>query len=241
MTLLKLLFIRHAESIGNQQRRMQGWAEFELSETGKCQAKHLASRLLMEQWHPSHVYSSSLKRALQTTELLLKPFLPLEVDSIHGATPNSESPLSIAIELVEDLREFQTGIFEGLTWAEAQAAYPALCQQLETSPDWIPIPAAESLQAGRDRAKRFIQRLLDRHINGDRIWIITHDWILQQLIAELMGCDRTWGIAISPTALFEFWLDRDRWHSSDQNRFNTTLWQIQRFNDNRHLERKDQD
>ncbi|NJN86759.1 MAG: histidine phosphatase family protein [Leptolyngbyaceae cyanobacterium SL_7_1] len=219
---LKLLFIRHAESIGNQQQRMQGWAEFELSERGKHQAKTLASRLAAEQWRPTHVYSSPLKRAQQTTEILLHPFLSFE--GVDGAP-------SIALELVDNLREFQTGVFQGLTWAEAQAAYPDLCDQLETSLDWIPIPGAETLQAGRDRAHNVIQSLLDRHANGDRVWIITHHWILQQLIATLLGSDRTWAISIPPTALFEFWLDRDRWHYTDQTRLNTALWQIQRFND----------
>lgn len=225
MAFLKLLLIRHAESIGNQQQRMQGWAEFELSELGSRQAAVLASRLVEEQWQPTHVYSSSLIRARQTTEILLQPFLAVENQAI-------------ALEFVDDLREFQTGIFQGLTWAEARAAYPDLCDQLETCADWIPIPGAETLQTGRDRAHRFVYQLLDRHGNPDRVWIISHHWILQQLIAVLLGSDRTWGITIPPTALFEFWLDRDRWPCTDQNRFNSTLWQIRRFNDAQHCSKE---
>lgn len=247
MKLLKLLFIRHAQSVGNQQKRMQGNGEFELSEEGKHQAEKLAQRLLAESWYPSRVYSSPLKRAVQTTEILLAPFwaepLPAvvsdlvdgEVDApIDVLIPQSKSD-QIFVEYADELREFQNGIFEGLTWAEARQYYPDLCNRLEHSADWIQIPGAESLQDARSRAHRFIQNLLSRHINGERIWVVSHSWILQHLIADLLGCDRSWRIHARNTALFEFWIDRSRWQRTDQNRLNTDLWQVRRFNDYHHL------
>ncbi|WP_390883460.1 hypothetical protein [Kovacikia minuta] len=54
---------------------------------------------------------------------------------------------------------------------------------------------------------------------------------MQHLVAELLGCDRSWRLRVGNTALFEFWVDQSRWHRQDQNRFNTDLWQIRRFND----------
>jgi broad specificity phosphatase PhoE len=247
MRLLKLLFIRHAESVGNQQKRMQGNAEFELTELGREQAKKLAQYLAAQSWYPSWVYSSPLKRATQTTEILLKHGLsqPLpavrdlvddEVDLVDLSVERSiPAPETVPITYADELREFQNGIFEGLTWAEARQRYPELCNQLENSPEWIQIPEAESLQAARQRSRRFIQALLNHHSNGERIWIISHSWILQHLIAELLGCERSWRIPVYNTALFEFWIDRSRWQSADQNRFNSELWQIRRFNDYQHL------
>lgn len=218
MAVLQLLFVRHAQSIANQQGRMEGRGLSGLSEVGRSQVAKLSQRLHSLNWLPSQIYSSPLPRAAQTAELLA--FYDLT------APP---------IEFADDLQEFDNGMFQGLTWTEAQTQYPHLCQQLETSLDWIPIPAAESLQAGRDRAHRFIQRLLDRHENEQRILIVTHSWILQQLVSELLGCDRSWGFEVHHTALFEFWCDRSRWNLSDQNRLNTELWQIRRFNDASHL------
>lgn len=243
--VLKLLFIRHAQSTGNQEKRMQGHGDFELSELGKAQAEKLARSLLAEGWFPSTIYSSPLKRAKQTTQILIEHFqaapLPAAVsDLIDAAAPAIEAseffPEKMMIEYAEELKEFQNGIFQGLTWAEAMERYPDLCHALESSPDWIPIPEAESLQTARARAQQFINRLLQRHRNGEQVWIVTHSWILQHLVAELMGCDRSWRLRATNTALFEFWLDRARWERGDQNRFNTDLWQIRRFNDSHHLQ-----
>jgi broad specificity phosphatase PhoE len=241
---MKLLFIRHAQSIGNQEKRMQGHGEYELSSHGIFQSEQLAKALLSESWYPSHVYSSPLKRAAQTTEILMNHLLaaplPATVSDLIDAssspvTLSEQDAKRIEVHYADELKEFQNGIFQGLTWAEAREKYPELCNELEASPDWIQIPGAESLQDARDRSRQFICRLFAQHSDSDRIWIMTHSWILQHLIAELMQSDRSWRLRATNTALFEFWVDRDRWFKNDQNRFNTDLWQIRRFNDSRHL------
>ena len=245
MNPLKLLFTRHAQSIGNLEKRMQGNGEFDLSPEGRLQAEKLAQRLVSESWHPTCIYSSPLKRTVQTSEILRSRFtaepLPAAIsdlidDEIATPTPLiGEGSSQILIHYADELREFQNGVFEGLTWREASERYPDLCKALESSPDWIQIPGAESLEEARARSRCFIQRLLDRHHNGEQVLIVSHSWILQHLIAELLGCDRSWRLHPRNTALFEFWIDRARWERVDQNRFNTDLWQIRRFNDYHHL------
>jgi 2,3-bisphosphoglycerate-dependent phosphoglycerate mutase len=221
MAFLKLLFLRHAESEGNRQGRMLGWAEDDLTETGRSQATALAHRLQAEFEPPTHIYSSPLARAAQTADILVSQMATSE---------------PIAVQYVEALKELQMGVFTGLTWAEAQIRYPDLCNRLEASLDWLPIPAAETLPESHDRAVQFTQHILTTHRNGDRLWIITHNGILQHLLAAVLGCDRTWRVPANHTALFEFWLDHQRWSSTGVNRWNSELWKIRHFNCDRHLQ-----
>ena len=212
---MKIILLRHAESMGNREQRMLGQLDDPLSEWGQLQAKQLGQSLAHDSGQPTHLYCSPLARSLQTAQILLQSWPHI---------PNSQ------IETVDALKEIHNGIFQGLTWAQAQAQYPELCATLERSPTWIPIPGAESLVAVRDRARDFIQNLLTHHQNGDQIWSVTHGGFLPYLVAELLGSAKVWGMQIPSLALFEFELDLTYWHHQDQTCQNSTLWKIHRFN-----------
>lgn len=237
MADLKLMLIRHGESVGNQQGRMEGWGSTPLSSKGQQQAAALGQRLA-KSWQPTHIYCSPLLRASETLSRVAVELGWLKAAQEDWLRPDAERlPLPVSLVWAEALKEYQNGVFRGLTWAEAQQRYPDLCRQLETSRDWLPIPQAETLVEGRTRAAEFVRQLLSDHGNGDRIWVISHHWMLQQLISVLMGCDRTWGFPISHTGLFEFWLNRERWQANGPNRWNSELWQVKKFNDCQHLHR----
>ncbi|WP_204139014.1 histidine phosphatase family protein [Halomicronema sp. CCY15110] len=249
--MLKLLLMRHGESTSNRDRRMAGQDDAPLTEHGHQQCQQLATWLYDQDWQPSHIYSSPLRRAVESMTDLLQPWqwqLSTEAARTGSqaaiAAPNDWLPVSLlargkqvppAVFFAAQLCEFQVGILTGLTWAEAQQRYPDLCEALVTSLDWLPIPQAETPRQGRQRAEAFITQLLSRHRNGDAVWVVAHQWILEHLVAALMGGDRTWQITMSNTALFEFWLDCDRWAQTDMARHTSTLWQIQRFNECPHL------
>jgi broad specificity phosphatase PhoE len=218
---MHVLMIRHAESLGNREYRIQGRMDYALSMQGIEQAHALGQALVTGAWKPTHIYTSSLQRTVHTAEILQDYWATRE------ATVN--------ITLCCDLQEVKNGIVEGLTWAEVQTQHPDLAAALMASSEWVPIQGAESLKAARDRAQQFIQTITTQHQNEDRIWIVTHGGFLQYLVAALLGSDRTWGLNIPPTAVFEFELDLGRWNTTDQNRYNAMLWKICRFNDASHL------
>jgi 2,3-bisphosphoglycerate-dependent phosphoglycerate mutase len=156
--VLKLLLIRHGQSIGNLAGRMPGQDDDQLSALGVQQAQQLAQVLNTEGWHPCHIYSSPLRRAMQTAAILRagqplsdRPEIPT-LGHLDTMIPEPSCPSDIPITYTTALTELHGGIFQGLTWPEAQAKYPELCHQLESSPTLIPIPGAESAQAGRQRA-----------------------------------------------------------------------------------------
>lgn len=229
MAYLKILLIRHAQSIGNVQGLMEGQSSTDLSVEGYAQAARL-SEYLVAQDLPTRCYSSSLLRATQTAQVLIERL---------GRVDASDRPKQIRLEKTEALQELHQGIFQGLTWAQAQASYPDICEQLLSSLSWQPIPQAESLVAARIRAKSWVKHVLKQHQLGDVVWAISHEGFLQQLVAVMMGCDRTWQIRIPHTAVFEFWLasthHHNQWQQLEGDRFNPEYWILRRFNDCTHL------
>lgn len=220
--MLSLLFLRHAESVGNVQQRMQGREDYGLTDKGHQQAEYLAHRLMGEFASPTHIYSSPLKRADQTAQILLR-----------------HQPVQMSLTYDERLVEGHQGIFQGLTWAQACEQYPKLCRQLETSMDWVAIPGAEAPFDIRRRAEEWVRFVIAHHQNGDRVWVVTHEWILYHLISVLLGSDRTWQLPVGHTGLFEFSCDVSRWPDRQASVLNTSsLWQIHRFNDVQHLDVK---
>ncbi|GMT46593.1 MAG: 2,3-bisphosphoglycerate-dependent phosphoglycerate mutase [bacterium] len=69
--MLKLVLLRHGESIWNMENRFTGWTDVDLSERGKEQA-HKAGQLLKNEGYSFDVtYTSVLKRAIRTLWIAL--------------------------------------------------------------------------------------------------------------------------------------------------------------------------
>ncbi|MEM8613232.1 MAG: histidine phosphatase family protein [Cyanobacteria bacterium P01_H01_bin.105] len=211
---LKLLLIRHGESVGNVEGCLEGQTSTALSANGKRQAQQL-STYLQSYPQPLCICSSPLQRATETASYL-------------AAIANC------SLQLESDLQELHQGIFQGLTWAEASHRYPQICATLTATLDYQPVPGAETLIAAHQRAINWYQALWQRYPAGGWVWVVTHGGFMQPLIRVILGCDRTWQIPIHHTALFEFWLLRPEQSQTSQH--NPECWKILRFNDTPHLD-----
>jgi broad specificity phosphatase PhoE len=212
---MKLLLIRHAQSEGNVAGVLQGQQDHALSTEGHRQASRLGHYLTGQLDPPTHLYASPLQRTLQTACYC--------------------QPKAIALQPDNALLEIHNGVLQGLTWNEAQTQYPQICETLSQSLNWIPIPEAETPELVFARAGTFIHRILCAHANGDRLWVFSHGGILQHLVAQLMGCDRVWGIPIPPTGLFEFEINLDLWEVQGNDRYAAHFCRILQFNTTPHL------
>lgn len=67
----KIVLVRHGESIWNQENRFTGWTNVNLTEKGMQEAIEAGKLLKKERFHFSLVYTSYLKRAIKTTNLIL--------------------------------------------------------------------------------------------------------------------------------------------------------------------------
>src|SRR4030095_10424116 len=102
---LKLVLIRHAETLWNRERRYQGRQDPPLSETGRAQADAVGRLLAKERIEA--VWSSPLRRARETPEAIA---------TIRGLT----------VRVDDQFGEMHFGQWEGLTSEEVSAKFPEM-------------------------------------------------------------------------------------------------------------------
>ena len=70
--MIKLVLVRHGESVWNKENKFTGWTDIDLSETGIKEA-HDAGKLLKEKGYQFDIaYTSVLKRANHTLDIILE-------------------------------------------------------------------------------------------------------------------------------------------------------------------------
>ena len=77
---MKLILLRHGESQWNLENRFTGWKDVDLTSTGKEEAKFSAKQILKENLKISSIYSSILKRALDTARIIIDDLSYLSKD-----------------------------------------------------------------------------------------------------------------------------------------------------------------
>lgn len=186
---MEVLFIRHAESLGNVKHIMQGQHDFTLSEQGLSQAEQLAQRLQQELGHclpmPSRFYCSPLTRTRQTLAPTLAAF----------------SELSCHYD--QRLLEVDSGIFSGLTWQQASEKYPDVQRQFAISRDWGSVPGGESKLALWQRAEQFLRALVVEEPEDALVVIMSHGGFIRACLSYLacVPADAPVFVCIDNTAL----------------------------------------
>jgi broad specificity phosphatase PhoE len=145
-----ILLARHGETDWNREGRFQGHADPPLNRTGRAQAVDLSVALMAEQL--AGVYSSPLRRALETAEV---------VAASHGLEPVP----------VDDLREVDVGSWSGLTRAEVEERFPAqFARWLDYGQGW------EDGETYEEMGRRAVDALLGLAAahDGERVLAVTH-------------------------------------------------------------------
>ncbi len=71
MAAYKIVFLRHGESVWNQENRFTGWTDVDLSAHGVTEAKRAGEVLAKEGYVFDVAYTSVLKRAIRTLWFVL--------------------------------------------------------------------------------------------------------------------------------------------------------------------------
>lgn len=168
-----LYLVRHGRTEWNQEGRLQGaHGDSPLLAESYQQIKQLAAYLKPVDFR--HAFASPIKRAQDTAKLTL-------------ADMQADTPLTT----LTDLREFEMGIWEGLTYQEAEANHPAMFAAYRTTPEKFratEIEGAESFQALQDRVSATIKAQVQRY-GGPNVNLLffSHGMALTAGINGLLG------------------------------------------------------
>ena len=161
---MQIVLIRHGATDWNLQGRCQGATDRPLSEVGLRQAEEIAATLSAESVQA--VYSSDLTRARQTAHLISQP---------HG--------LEVNVEV--NIRELDHGQLEGLTFAEIKQNYPGFIERWRTEPAEIQVPGGERLVDVAERAWEGLNRIAQRHRNGENIVVVSHNFPILGIVCRI--------------------------------------------------------
>lgn len=163
MPFFTLLFLRHAESVGNAQGYYQGQKDFPLTERGENQVRRLITRWQADGTRIDQVITSPLARAKDTA---------IRICEALGC-PLSED---------QDWQERDIGVLTGVKREAAERVYPK--PAFFTPYDSLGV-TGEGDWALYLRAGRAIQRILKRP--PARYLIVSHGGILNQAMHVVFG------------------------------------------------------
>jgi len=170
--LSRLLLVRHGNTELNSAQIFVGHTDVELSATGHWQVEKLRDRLSTEKIDV--IYSSDLRRALGTAETIA-------------------SPHRLEVIACPELREFDYGELDGLTFAEICRLHPEVAELCACWSLRLKFPGGESVDQLRQRVSGFLDRL-QQHSPEQTVLVVTHGGLLRLMVCALLGIDlRHWG------------------------------------------------
>ena len=162
---MRLILVRHGKTDWNETGRCQGISDVPLNSAGIEQAEKLAFSLKDEKI--DLIYSSNLVRARVTAE---------KIAEYH----------SVDVNIRDDLREMDQGIFEGLDFSYIQEKYPDVLEHWRKDPDTLQLPGGESLKGVQQRALDAIADIKSR-FGSQNIVVVSHNMVIGTLFCSLTG------------------------------------------------------
>lgn len=162
-----LYLMRHGQTDWNLEGRVQGKRDLPLNETGVAQAHKAALRFSELKKNIETVYTSDLKRAKKTAEII-------------------SACLDLPMHYTKQLREMDFGKAEGIKKTDLPAKFPYIYQAFNdvSNPERYDIgyPLGETVGAVQQRFMKVVQRLWeDRREN---VLIVTHGMLIR-IFAEI--------------------------------------------------------
>ena len=194
--MTRIILVRHGETEWNIEEVFRGRIDIELNETGMKQAELLAEYL-------SHVkidavYSSPLKRALKTAEIIA---------SYH----------KLDIEITPGLIDFDYGKWQGLAHQQVKDKYKELYAEWINSPDQVKMLTGESLSDVRERAMGVVSDVIAKYEGS--VALVSHRVVNKVLVCALLGLGNShfWNIRLDTCGTTTFIYEDGRFILTEHN------------------------
>lgn len=168
---VNIYLIRHGETDWNNEGKYQGRRNINLNEKGVNQAHKIGKKL--KDYNIDHIYSSTLKRAHTTSEII-------------------NTYVNRNITTSEDLVEINVGKWEGMTWDKIKLEYEEFLEQWMKDRVNVPMPKGESYGEVQMRAVKFLKDMVE-NCTYNNVVVVTHGALLRALICEVLSIDLNTG------------------------------------------------
>lgn len=191
-----IILVRHGQTAWNASEVFRGRIDIELDETGLKQAELLGEYLGKRELEA--VYSSPLKRAVQTAEAIARH---------HG----------LAAEIAPDLNDMDFGEWQGLSLQDVRSRFSELFEMWSSEPHRVRIPSGESLDDVRQRVLTLINQIIDKH--EGTVVLVSHRVVNKVLICALLGLDSShfWDIRLDTCGMTTFEFNNGRFVLTEHN------------------------
>lgn len=166
--MTRMFILRHGATLPNLEKpyRLQGRGiDEDLAPQGIEQAER--ARAALAGVKLDAIYSSPLRRARQTAELIA-------VGS------------NLSVQFIRDLQEGDVGRWEGRTWEDIRANDGEACERFMTNPAEHGYPGGESFRDVAERVTPVFQNILQQH-EGQTVLVVSHQIVCRVYLASLLG------------------------------------------------------
>lgn len=155
--MTEIWLVRHGETPWNAERRVQGWEDIDLNQTGIDQARALGRHIkkLGQAGQPlDAIYTSDLKRA-------------------HATAQTVATEVNLPLNIHPGVRERHFGVLQGLVYDEMDAHAPEAAAVWRSRDPNAELPGGESLGFFHNRVVSAIDEIAARHV-GQRVMVVSH-------------------------------------------------------------------
>lgn len=160
---MKILFVRHGESVDDLTDQYGGWGDFPLTPKGKLQLAETAEKIAGLDIDFSIVLNSPLIRAEESASIIANR-LKLPHQTYHYLKEKNGN-----------------GLLTGLNRAEAKKLYPELVKEHEDGYAYGSEPHDKFIE----RVKRAVQNI--QKMDYENIIAVTHGGVMSQIFMEILG------------------------------------------------------